>query len=101
MREQALARQIELGVVPKGTKLTPRAPAIPAWDLLKDDEKRLFTRQVEVFAGFLEYTDYEIGRLIEAVRKTGQLDNTLVIFVAGDNGSSAEGGRNGTLNEYT
>jgi arylsulfatase A-like enzyme len=101
MREQALARQIELGVVPKGTKLTPRSPAIPAWESLKDDEKRLFARQVEVFAGFLEYTDHEIGRLIEAVRSTGQLDNTLVIFVAGDNGSSAEGGRNGTLNEYT
>ena len=101
MREQALARQIELGVVPKDTKLTPRSPAIPAWDSLTDDEKRLFTRQVEVFAGFLEYTDHEIGRLIEAVRKTGQLDNTLIIFVAGDNGSSAEGGRNGTLNEFT
>lgn len=101
MREQALARQIELGVVPKGTKLNPRAPAIPAWDSLSADEKRLFTRQVEVYAGFLEFTDHEIGRVIEAVRQTGQLDNTLVIFVAGDNGSSAEGGRNGTTNEYT
>ena len=101
MREQVLARQIELGVVPKGAKLRPRPSAIPAWDSLTADEKRLFTRQVEVFAGFLEFTDHEIGRLIEAVRETGQLDNTLVLFVAGDNGPSAEGGRNGTLNEYT
>jgi len=101
MREQVFARQIALGIVPPGTKLTPRVDGLPAWDTLTEDEKRLFTRQVEVFAGFLEFTDNEIGRVIEAVRETGQLDNTLIIFVAGDNGSSAEGGRNGTLNEYT
>ncbi|QYZ70668.1 arylsulfatase [Neotabrizicola shimadae] len=101
MRRETLARQIEAGVVPAGTELTPRPEAIPAWNSLTDDEKRLYTRQAEVFAGFLEYTDHEIGRVIEAVRETGQLDNTLVIFVAGDNGSGAEGGRNGTMNEFT
>ena len=101
MREDALARQIALGVVPKGTIMAPRPDAIPAWDSLNADEKRLYTRQAEVFAGFLEYTDHEIGRVIDAVSETGQLDNTLVIFVAGDNGSGAEGGRNGTFNEFT
>ena len=101
MREQTLSRQIEAGIVPKGTELAPRASTIPAWDSLTDAEKRLYTRQGEVFAGFLEFTDHEIGRLIDAVRDTGQLDNTLIIFVAGDNGSGAEGGRNGTANEFT
>lgn len=101
MRRQELTRQIALGVVPEGTQLAPRPEGIAAWDSLTADEKRLFTRQAEVFAGFLEYTDHEIGRVIDAVRETGQLDNTLVIFVAGDNGSGAEGGRNGTFNEFT
>ena len=101
IREQILARQIALGLVPEGTTLAPRPDAIPAWDSLTEDEKRLFARQAEVFAGFLEFTDHEIGRVIDAVRATGELDNTLVIFVAGDNGSGAEGGRNGTANEFT
>lgn len=101
MRAQTLERQISLGVVPKGTKLTPRSPAVPAWDTLTDVQRKLVTRQAEVFAGFLEFTDYEIGRLIEAVRALGELDNTLVVFVAGDNGMSAEGQSWGTLNEYT
>lgn len=101
MREEELARQIALGVVPEGTVMAPRPEGIVAWDSLNDEEKRLYTRQAEVFAGFLEYTDHEIGRVIDAVRETGQLDNTLVIFVAGDNGSGAEGGRNGTFNEFT
>ncbi len=101
LRAEELTRQIALGVVPDGTTLAPRPDAIPAWDSLTSDEKRLYARQVEVFAGFLEFTDHEIGRVIDAVRDTGQLDNTLVIFVAGDNGSGAEGGRNGTFNENT
>jgi arylsulfatase len=101
MREKSLARQIALGLVPGGTKLAPRPAQIPAWDSLTADEKRLYARQAEVHAGFLEYTDHEIGRVIEAVRATGELDNTLVIFVAGDNGTGAEGGRNGTANEFT
>lgn len=101
MREQILARQIELGVVPKGTKLAPRPEAIPAWETLNADEKALFTRQAETFAAFLDMTDYSVGRVIDAIKETGQLDNTLIILIYGDNGTSAEGGRNGMFNENT
>jgi arylsulfatase A-like enzyme len=101
LREEILARQIERGVVPAGTQLAPRPDAIPAWDSLSADEKRLYTRQMEVFSAFVEMADHEIGRLLKAVDDTGQLDNTLVLFVYGDNGTSAEGGRNGMFNENT
>ncbi|MHB8898328.1 MAG: arylsulfatase [Thermoguttaceae bacterium] len=101
MREQILARQMALGVVPKGTKLAPKPEAIPDWDSLNADEKRLFARQAEVFAAFVEMTDHEIGRVIDAIDQTGQLDNTLVILIYGDNGTSAEGGRNGMFSEMT
>ncbi len=101
MREQILARQIELGIVPAGTKLAPKPEAIPAWDSLNADEQRLFTRQAEVFAAFVEMTDHEIGRVIDAIDQTGHLDNTLVILIYGDNGTSAEGGRNGMFSEMT
>lgn len=101
MREQILARQIERGIVPPGAALAPKPEAIPDWDTLTSNEKRLFTRQFETFAGFLEMTDHEIGRVIESIREIGQLENTLIIFLAGDNGTSAEGGRNGMFNEYT
>ena len=77
LREEILARQIELGIVPEGTPLAPKPEAIPDWDTLSADEKRLFTRQVEVFAAYVEMTDYEIGRVIEAIEETGELDNTL------------------------
>jgi arylsulfatase A-like enzyme len=100
-RGQILARQIELGVVPKGTKLAPKPEAVPDWDTLSADEKRLFTRQAEVFAAFVDMTDHSVGRVIDAIEKTGQLDNTLVILVYGDNGTSAEGGRNGMFSEMT
>ena len=101
MRQETLARQIELGIAPKGTVLAPRPEGIPAWDSLSDDEKKLFTRQAEVFAGFVEYTDHEIGRLVAAIETTGQLDNTMLVFIYGDNGTSAEGGRNGMFSEMT
>jgi arylsulfatase A-like enzyme len=101
LREQILARQIELGVVPQGTQLAPKPEAIPDWDSLSADEKRLFTRQAEVFAAFVEMTDHEIGRVIDAIDQTGQFDNTLVILIYGDNGTSAEGGRNGMFSEMT
>jgi len=101
LREEILARQIARGVVPAGTQLAPKPDAIPAWDSLSADEKRLYTRQMEVFAAFIEMTDHEVGRLIKAIDEVGQLDNTLVLFVYGDNGTSAEGGRNGMFNEYT
>jgi len=101
MRKQVLARQIKLGVVPKGTQLAPKPDAIPDWNTLTADEKRLFARQAEVFAAFVEYTDHEVGRLIKGIEATGQLDNTLVFFIYGDNGTSAEGGRNGMFSEMT
>ena len=101
IREETLARQIGMGLVPPGTKLAPKPPAIKDWDKLSDDEKRLFTRQAEVFAAFLDYTDHEIGRMLGAVEATGQADNTLVFYIAGDNGTSGEGGEHGMFNEYT
>jgi arylsulfatase len=101
LREETLARQIKLGVVPPETKLAPKPAAIKDWDTLTADEKKLFTRQMEVFAGFSEYTDTEVGRLVDAIREMGQLDNTLVFYIVGDNGASAEGGMNGMLNEMT
>jgi arylsulfatase A-like enzyme len=101
LREETLARQIKLGVVPAGTKLAPKPEAIKDWDKLTADEKKLFTRQMEVFAGFGEYTDTEIGRLVDAIADMGQLDNTLIFYIVGDNGASAEGGMNGMFNEMT
>ena len=101
LREEILARQIKAGIVPAGTKLAPKPAAIPDWDTLSADEQKLFIRQFEVFAAFLEMTDYEIGRLLQAVAETGQLDNTLVLLVYGDNGTSAEGGRSGMFSEMT
>lgn len=101
MREQILARQIKMGIVPKGTKLAPKPEAIPKWESLTANQKKLFTKQAEVFAGFLDMTDHEIGRLLDAVDETGQADNTMIIFVYGDNGTSAEGGANGMFSEMT
>lgn len=101
LREETLARQIEMGIVPKETTLARKPDAIKDWDALSDDEKTLFTHQVEVFAAFLDYTDHEIGRMLEAIEATGQADNTLVFYIAGDNGTSGEGGKNGMFNEYT
>ncbi len=101
LREETLARQIKLGVVPTGTQLAPKPEAIKDWDKLSADEKKLFARQMEVFAGYGEYADFEIGRLIHAIEDLGQLDNTLVFYEIGDNGASAEGTMNGLLNEMT
>ena len=101
LRDETLARQLKLGVVPPGTKLAPKPEAIKDWNTLSADEKKLFTRQMEVFAGFGEYTDHEIGRLVDAVGDMGQLDNTLIFYVVGDNGASAEGGMSGMFNEMT
>jgi arylsulfatase len=101
LREETLARQIKLGVVPAVTKLAPKPEAIKDWAALTADEKKLFAREMEVFAGFGEYADTEIGRLIAAIKATGQLDNTLVFYIVGDNGASAEGGMNGLFNEMS
>lgn len=99
VREENFARQKQLGVIPPGTKLTSRPPEIPAWDTLTPDQKRLFAHMQEVFAAYLAHTDHEIGRVVEAVRGLGELDNTMVIYIVGDNGPSAEGTLQGTLNE--
>jgi arylsulfatase len=97
-REQILARQKELGIVPPGTRLTERIEDIPAWDSLSDEEKRLYAVQMEVFAGMMEHTDREIGRMIAALERVGELENTHII-VTSDNGASGEGGLAGTFNE--
>ena len=98
-REQVFKRQLEMGIIPPGTKLTPRPDWVPAWDSLSDAQKRLYTAFMENFAGFFAFADHEIGRLLDAVKALPDADNTLVIYIAGDNGASAEGGPDGTLNE--
>ena len=97
-REKVFERQLELGVVPPGTQLSARDPDVVDWKGLPADEKRLYARMMEVFAGFLEHTDHHIGRLLDFLGKTGQLDNTLIMLVS-DNGASAEGGPHGSVNE--
>ena len=101
VREETLARQIKLGVVPVGTKLAPKPEAIKDWANLSADEKRLFAHQMEIFAGFGEYADFEVSRVIQAIEDLGQLDNTLVFYIVGDNGASGEGTMNGLFNEAT
>jgi arylsulfatase len=101
VRQKTFDRQKAMGLIPKNTKLPPKARDIKDWDSLSADEKKLFSRQAEVFAGFLEHTDYEIGRLAAAIEEIGEMDNTLFIYIAGDNGTSAEGGFVGMFNEMT
>jgi arylsulfatase A-like enzyme len=98
-REQWFARQKELGIIPDNTVLPARNPGVKAWDSLNPTEKRLFTRMQEVFAGFLDHTDYHIGRLLNALREIEQYDNTIIVLVS-DNGASPEGQQVGTWNEY-
>ena len=88
-----------MGLMPPGTKIAENPPDIAKWDTLSADAKKVFSRQMEVYAGYAEHTDREIGRLIEAIEDLGELDNTLVIYIAGDNGGTAIGGLNGTFNE--
>jgi arylsulfatase len=99
VREETLARQKQLGVVPPNTQLTPRTVGIPAWDALNAEQKQLYAYMMEIYAGFLEQTDYNVGRVLDAIAQMGQLDNTLVIYIVGDNGASPEGVLNGSLNE--
>jgi arylsulfatase len=101
LREEILARQIKNGIVPEGTKLAPKPNAIPDWDTLSADQKKLYAHQFEVFAAFVDMTDYEVGRVINAVKETGQLDNTVIFLIYGDNGTSAEGGAHGMFSEMT
>jgi arylsulfatase A-like enzyme/uncharacterized membrane protein len=101
MREGILTRQKELGVVPEGTVLTERPDIFPAWDSLDEDSKKLYARQMEVYAGYQANADFHIGRLLDAVEELGDLDNTLIFYIWGDNGASMEGTTTGSFNEMT
>ena len=101
LRETIFANQKRLGIMPADAKLTPWPKELPEWDSLSWDEKKLFIKQADVFGAYLAYTDHEIGRVIQAVEDMGELDNTLIIYISGDNGASAEGTLNGTPNEFT
>jgi len=101
IRERIFEQQLKLGVIPKDTKLAKKPDDIKDWDDLSDKERKLFARQAEVFAAFLEMTDHETGRVIQAIEDMGEIDNTLIIYIAGDNGTSAEGGMEGLYNEMT
>jgi len=100
-REETLARQLRLGVVPQGTRLAPKPAAVKDWATLSADEKRLFAREMEVYAGFGEETDHEVGRLVDTLEDLGVMDDTVFIYIAGDNGASAEGGPAGMFNEMS
>jgi arylsulfatase len=100
-RQRTFERQKELGVIPPDTELTERPEVYAAWDSLSEDEKTLYRRQMEVFAGFSENADHNVGRLIDAVDEMGELDNTLIIYIWGDNGASMEGTFTGSFNETT
>ena len=99
LREETFARQKQLGVIPADAELTPRPEAMPAWDSLDENHRRLYARQMEVYAGYCENADWNIGRVIDAIDEMGELENTLVIYIWGDNGASMEGTLTGTFNE--
>ncbi len=99
VREATYQRQLEMGIIPPGTELTPRPDWVKPWDSLSSDEKTLYARFMENFAGFLAFTDHECGRLLAAIRELPDADNTLIFFIVGDYGASSEGGATGTVNE--
>jgi arylsulfatase A-like enzyme len=99
MREETFARQKAMGVIPPDTKLTARPAEIPAWDSFDADHQRVFARMMEVYAGALSHADHQMGRILDTIQELGELDNTLVIYIQGDNGASAEGTPQGLLNE--
>ena len=100
-REKTLERQKRLGVVPEDTELSERPELFPAWDSLSDAEKQLYARQMEVFAGFSENADWNVGRLLDSIEEMGELDNTVIVYIWGDNGASMEGTLTGSFNETT
>jgi arylsulfatase len=100
VREEIFARQKALGVIPENAELTARPPEIEAWDDVDPALKPILVRQMEVYAGFMEHTDFQVGRLVDAFRDLGILEDTLIYYIIGDNGASAEGTPNGTFNEY-
>jgi arylsulfatase len=97
LRETIFASQKRLGVIPPGTQLTPWSDELKKWDTLTPDERKLFVHQADIFGAYAAYTDHEIGRVIQAVEDLGKLDNTLIIYISGDNGCSAEGSTVGTV----
>ena len=97
-REKVFAKQKELGIIPKNTTLSRHDPDVQDWGKLSADERKLYARMMEVFAGFIEHTDHHLGRLLDALQKAGQLDNTIIMVIS-DNGASAEGGPTGSVNE--
>ncbi len=99
LREETFERQKKMGIIPANTKLTPRPKEIPAWDDMSAEQKKLFERQMETFAGFAAHTDAEVGRLVAQLEAIGALENTIFFYIVGDNGASAEGGPEGTYNE--
>ena len=101
LREEIFANQKRLGVIPANTKLTPWPDVLPRWDSLSLIQKKLYAHEAEVFAAYVAYTDHEIGRVIQQVQEMGKLDNTLIIYISGDNGTSAEGTLEGTFNQMT
>src|SRR5450631_254291 len=101
LREVIFANQKRLGVIPASTQLTPWPDSIPRWDSLSAIQKKLYARQAEVYAGYAAYTDYEIGRVVQEVRDQGKIDNTLVVYLVGDNGTSPEGTLSGAYNQLT
>lgn len=101
LREETFARQKKLGVIPADCQLTSRPKEVPAWDAMPEAFKPVLRRQMEVYAGFLEYTDYQIGRVVETLERLKILDDTLIYYIVGDNGASAEGGINGAFNEMS
>lgn len=100
-REETFKRQKKMGIIPASTKLTKRPDSLPAWDSLPEDQRKVYSRMMEVFAAFTAHTDHEVGRLLDSIDEMGETENTIVIYMAGDNGSSAEGGLEGLLNEMT
>jgi len=100
LRDTIIANQKRLGVIPDNAQLTPWPDSVPKWDTLSADAKKMFARQAEVYAAYLAYADHEIGRVIQAIEDMGKLDNTLIIYIGGDNGASPEGTTLGTPNEF-
>jgi arylsulfatase A-like enzyme len=101
VRETIFANQKRLGIMPENARLTPWPQGLPEWDTLSLEEKKLFIKQADVYGAYLAYADHEIGRVIQAIEDLGELNNTLIIYIGGDNGASAEGMINGTPNEFT
>ena len=97
-RQETYQNQLAKGIIPRNTKLTKKESTLPDWDKMSAQQKSIFSRQAEVFAAFTEYSDYQVGRLVDAIDDLGELDNTLVVYISGDNGTSAEGNASGQWN---